>query len=69
MSLDPLSLTLILPALAAAVLAFTPGYRLSAGINLAASAATFLAAAALLVVDRPAPGDYLHIDDLNIVFI
>ncbi|RMD49409.1 MAG: hydrogenase 4 subunit F, partial [Alphaproteobacteria bacterium] len=33
------------------------------------SAATFLAAAALLVVDRPAPGDYLHIDDLNIVFI
>ncbi len=67
--LDPLSAVLVLPLAAAALLVLMPGYRLSAWINVAASLLTFLAAASLLVLDRPAPGDYLHVDDLNIVFI
>jgi hydrogenase-4 component F len=66
---DSLALVLVLPAAAAAVLALLPGYRASAWINVAASLLTFLAAASLFVVTRPAAGDYLHVDDLNIVFI
>ncbi|RMD91801.1 MAG: hydrogenase 4 subunit F [Alphaproteobacteria bacterium] len=69
MSLDPLGLVLILPAAATALLALLPGYRASAWLNVAASLFTFLAAASLLVVERPPAGDYLHVDDLNIVFI
>ena len=34
-----------------------------------ASLATFLSALSLFVVDRPQPGPYLLVDDLNIVFI
>jgi hydrogenase-4 component F len=64
-----LTLVLVLPAAAAAVLALLPGYRASAWINVVASLLTFLAAASLFVVARPAAGDYLHVDDLNIVFI
>ncbi len=69
MSFDPLALTLTIPLVAAAFLALMPGYRASAWLNVAASALTFVAAASLFVVERPAPGDYLHVDDLNIVFI
>ncbi|MDF1717119.1 MAG: hydrogenase 4 subunit F [Antarcticimicrobium sp.] len=69
MSFDPPSLVLIVPAVAAAMLALMPSYRASAWINVAASLLTFLAAASLFVVERPEAGDYLHVDDLNIVFI
>ncbi len=69
MSFDPLMLTLVVPVAAAALLALVPGYRTSAWLNVAASALTFIAAASLFVVERPAAGDYLHVDDLNIVFI
>ncbi len=64
-----LSAVLVLPVAAAAMLALLPGYRISAWVNVLASLATFLAAASLLVLDRPAAGDYLRVDDLNIVFI
>jgi len=69
MSFDPLTLVLAVPAAAAALLALLPGYRASAWLNVAASCLTFLAAASLFVIDLPAAGDYLHVDDLNIVFI
>ncbi len=69
MILQPLSAVLVVPAAAAAVLALVPGYRLSAWTNVAASLVTFLAAALLFVADRPLPGNYLQVDDLNIVFI
>jgi hydrogenase-4 component F len=59
---------LLVPLLAAALLAAIPDYRLSARINVAASLLSFLCAL-LLLVDRPAPGQYLQIDDLNVVFI
>ena len=60
---------LIIPVVAAAMLAALPGYRLTARLNVAASFLTMLAALSLLVTERPAPGQYLFVDDLNIAFI
>ena len=57
------------PLAAAAMLALLPGYRLSARLNVAASLLTLLPALALFSTDRPEPGRYLLVDDLNIVFI
>ena len=59
---------LAIPALAAFVLAFLSGYRLTSYVNFVASGATFLCAIWLLF-DRPVPGNYLFVDDLNIVFV
>jgi hydrogenase-4 component F len=67
--LDAVTAVLVIPLGAAALLAALPGYRLSARINVLASAATLLAAAALIAFDRPVPGRYLLVDDLNIVFV
>jgi len=64
-----LNAVLVLPVVAAALLALLPGYRVSAWINVLASLLTFLAAASLLVFDRPEAGDFLRVDDVNIVFI
>jgi len=60
---------LLIPLGAAALLAFLPGYRLSARLNVAAAFLTLLVSVSLLLGDRSAPGRYLLIDDLNIVFI
>ena len=57
------------PAGAALVLAFIANWRLAAWLNVAASAATFIAAAALFTAERPAPGHLLLIDDFNIYLI
>jgi hydrogenase-4 component F len=62
------SLVLLIPLLAAALLSVIPSYRTSAKINVAASALSLIAAL-LLLVDRPAAGQFLAVDDLNIVFI
>jgi hydrogenase-4 component F len=59
---------LILPALAAAGLAFSSNYRISARINVLATGLTFAMAASLLF-RRPAVGLYLQVDDLSVVFI
>ena len=67
-SLDPVTGILIIPASAAILLAVLPGYRLTARINVIAALATF-AVAFSLFFDRPAPGPYFHVDDLNNVFI
>ena len=65
---NAVALILAVPFASAVLLLFLPGYRLSARINSAAALATLLAALSLLV-SRPAPGSYLLVDDLNIVFI
>jgi hydrogenase-4 component F len=65
---DAVSAVLLSPVAAALLLVLVPGYRLSAQLNVAASLLTLLAAV-LLLFDRPAPGTYLFVDDLNIVFI
>jgi len=59
---------LLIPALAAGVLAALPGYRLTARINVLATALTLLCALSLFF-DRPAPSAYLIVDDLNGTFI
>ncbi len=59
---------LVVPATAAAVLALLPDYRLSARLNIGAALITFLAALTLFVA-RPAVGQLLLVDDLNVVFI
>jgi len=66
---NPALAILAIPAASAVLLALLPGYRLTARLNVAASLATLLAALSLFVVPRPAPGPYLLIDDLNIVFV
>ncbi len=60
---------LLIPIGSAALLAVLPGYRLTARLNVVASLATFLSALSLFVVERPPPGPYVLVDDLNIVFI
>ncbi|MDQ0394402.1 hydrogenase 4 subunit F [Labrys monachus] len=67
--LDAVAAVLAIPAAAVVPLALLPNYRLTARLNVAASLLTFLAALSLLVTPRPAPGPYLLVDDLNIVFI
>jgi hydrogenase-4 component F len=56
------------PAAAAGALALLPNYRLTARLNVGAALLTLLLALSLTMA-RPAPGLYLHVDDLNIVFI
>ncbi|PWB82791.1 MAG: hydrogenase 4 subunit F, partial [Methylocystaceae bacterium] len=67
-SLAPTGLLLALPAISAIFLAFIPGYRMTSRLNVAVSGATFVCALWLLY-DRPAAGNYLFVDDLNIVFV
>ena len=59
---------LVIPAVSAALLAALPGYRATARVNVFAALLTFLAALSLLF-ERPPPGPYLLVDDLNNVFI
>jgi hydrogenase-4 component F len=68
LGLDALGAVLLVPIAAATILIVLPGYVLSARLNVVASLVT-LGAAALLFFERPAPGQYLHVDDLNVVFI
>jgi hydrogenase-4 component F len=65
---DPLAGVLVVPAVAAAVLAVMPGYRATARLNVAATTLTLICALSLFFV-RPAPGPYLLVDDLNGTFI
>jgi hydrogenase-4 component F len=66
--IDALTGVLAIPAVAAAVLAALPGYRLTARINVLAAFLSFATAASLFVVE-PQSGPYLLVDDLNKVFI
>jgi hydrogenase-4 component F len=68
MPFEPVTAILVIPAASAVLLAVLPGYRLSARLNVLAAFLTFLAALSLLV-ERPPPGGYLFVDDLNIVFV
>ena len=66
--IDALTGVLIIPAVAAGLLAILPGYRLTARLNVFATLVTFLTAVSLFVVE-PRSGSYLLVDDLNKVFI
>jgi hydrogenase-4 component F len=69
LGLNPVTAVLAVPIASAGLLALLPGYRLTARLNVLASFLTLAAAVSLLLTERPAPGDFLLIDDLNIVFI
>ncbi len=68
MTIDALETILIVPLLAAALLAVLPGYRLTAGLNVAAALVTFLISVSLFWM-KPQASGYLLLDDLNRVFI
>ncbi|MFA5963773.1 MAG: hydrogenase 4 subunit F [Sphingomonas sp.] len=61
-------LIIAIPLVTAALLLFIPNYRVSARLNAASAFLTLLAALSLFA-HKPAPGPYLLVDDLNIVFI
>jgi hydrogenase-4 component F len=67
--IDTVAAVLLIPIGAAMLLALLPNYRLTARLNVLAGFLTFLSAVSLFFVERPEPGQYLLIDDLNIVFI
>jgi hydrogenase-4 component F len=67
-SFNPVTAVLAIPAIAAALLAILPGYRLTARLNVLATLLTFIAAFSLFF-KRPTPGPYILIDDLNNVFV
>jgi hydrogenase-4 component F len=66
--LEPVSAILLVPCLSALLLAVLPGYWLAARLNVVASLVSLLFALQLLG-QRPAPGGYLFVDDLNVVFV
>ena len=66
---DAVAAILLIPLVAAALVAVLPNYRLTARLNVAAAFLTLLAAGSLFFAAPPAPGRYLFVDDLNIVFI
>jgi hydrogenase-4 component F len=68
MSFSAVTAVLVIPAVAAALLALLPDYRLSARLNVLATFLTFLAAFSLFF-RRPPVGPYVLVDDLNNVFI
>jgi len=68
LSFEPLTAVLVIPAVTAAVLALLPSYWVAARLNVLATFVTLIAAVSLLF-DRPPPGGYLFVDDLNNAFI
>jgi len=63
-----LACVLLIPAIAAALFAVLPSYRLTARLNILATLLTFATAMSLFFLD-PRTGAYLLVDDLNKVFI
>ena len=68
LAFEPVDALLIVPALSGLILAFLSGYRLTSYVNFVSSGVTFFFACALLF-HRPASGNYLFVDDLNVVFV
>jgi len=68
MTVDALAAILLIPAVAAAILALMPDYRITALLNVVATLLTFVTALSLFVVE-PVSGQYLLVDDLNKVFV
>ena len=63
-----LAAILVIPAVGAGVLALLPDDRIGARLNAVVSFLT-LACTLVLLTERPAPGPFLIVDDLNVVFI
>jgi hydrogenase-4 component F len=59
---------LLIPLFSAGVLALLPGYKVTSRLNILASGFSLLCAL-VLIGERPAPNNFLFVDDLNIVFL
>jgi len=68
MTLDALAGVLGIPAVAAALFAALPDYRIAARANVVATALTLLCSMSLFFI-KPQPGPYLLVDDLNGTFV
>ena len=68
-SINAVTAILLLPICSAVIFALLPYYRLTARLNVLVTFLTFFAASSLLFLKRPEAGQYVLIDDLNIVFI
>jgi hydrogenase-4 component F len=68
MTADAMTGILLVPAVAAALFAVLPDYRLTARLNVLATTLTLICALSLFF-SRPQPGPYLLVDDLNGTFI
>src|SRR5689334_13322679 len=68
MTLDALVGVLGIPAVAAALFAALPDYRIAARANVVATALTLLCSMSLFFI-KPQPGPYLLVDDLNGTFV
>ena len=66
---DPTVWALLVPAVAALLLALLRNWRRAAQVNVLASFLSFCLALCLLAVPREEPGRYLLVDDLNVVFL
>ena len=64
----PLHAILIIPAVAVVILAFVPGYRLGAILNMIAAGLTFMAGASLLF-ESGYRSDILIVDDFNVYLV
>jgi hydrogenase-4 component F len=69
LTIDALGAILLIPMGAAALLALLPGYRFTARLNVLATFLTLAAALSLFLFPRPQAGQYLLVDDLNVVFV
>jgi hydrogenase-4 component F len=67
--LDAVTMVLLIPLAAAALLVLLPNYKVTARLNVLATGLTLVAALSLFFVGPPEPGPYLLVDELNIVFI
>ncbi|MGA2814851.1 MAG: hydrogenase 4 subunit F [Xanthobacteraceae bacterium] len=65
---DAVAGVLVVPAVAAALLAVLPDYRATARLNVLATTLTLICALSLFF-GRPQPNSYLQVDDLNGTFI
>src|SRR5579863_6304537 len=68
MAFNALMGVLVIPAVAAVLLAALPNYRATARLNVLATTLTLLCALSLFFA-KPAPGAYFLVDDLNNTFI
>ena len=64
-----LRLVLLIPTIGVVVLALVPGYHAGARLNVLAAFLTFVCSVLLLVGARPAPGEFLIVDDFNVYLI
>jgi len=68
-ALDLAGTILVIPAVAAVIIALLPGYRLKARTNILANLASLVVALLLIMNGQRGSGQYLLVDDFNVAFV